>query len=303
MKLFAITTVLLSLLPLTANAFLTYEEMQNKMLGLANKYSERVTFFELTKSEDGTAVNGLYIKGENQKESIKQVVVGTHHGDEWGAAAVVLSFAEDIAQTPLIDRDVYVIPVLIPDAYRADSRYYRGVNPNRDYPGPCGSHDGNDKLKPFSLKATYALSELIRINNVVAAITVHNPWGTVHYPWNDQRNTYTNDHVSFVKTYEDAYSGTDYKHGTVADLFYTMKGGFEDFVYWEYGVWGYLVEVGGGKKPSESILMKETSIQLRAFRKILLNGPTIRSDQHSHPGCEQNNPLAALLYPYFEAQE
>jgi carboxypeptidase T len=260
-----------------------YEVVQQRMQQMVQRNPNRVSKFQLAVSEDGSSVEGLKILGRG--EALNQLVVATHHGDEWGAPEIALAFAQDLIANPLVDRTVYVIPVMMPDSYNARTRDYKGVNPNRDYPGPCGSHDGDIRLKPFTLRATKALADFVREKNIITTIEVHNPWGTVHYPWSDHENSYTHDHNTFVSLLETAYRGSSYTHSTVPDKFYTMRGAFTDYLFWQYGIWAYLVEVGPNKNPDERTLGLEIAVHMPAFRSLLLNSPVLRSPNNSHPGC------------------
>lgn len=258
-----------------------YSRVLEYMERVSSEYANTSTF-ELAKSLlKDTPIIGVEIKGQsiNDRSNSVHLIVGTHHGNEWGSAEVTMRAVEDFAKTPLIGKDLIIIPVLMPDSFKRRSRNYAGVNPNRDYPGPCGSHDGNGKA-PFQLNATQALSDLIRDRNIISAITVHNPWETVHYPWSVERNSKTDEHEFFKYLLEESYKDTPYRIGTVADMFYTMKGAFSDYVFWEFGVWGVLVEIGGGKRPSMSTVQKKTKLHLEAFRKFLNIAPDSRSNKN-----------------------
>ncbi len=244
--------------------------------------NDNTSTFTLTHSLlKNTPIMGVEIIGPKVpgQENITHLIVGTHHGDEWGAAEVTLRTTDYFARNPIKGINLIIIPVLMPDSFKRRRRQYAGVNPNRDYPGPCGSHDGNGK-PPFKLNGTQALSDLIRDKHVIAAITVHNPWETVHYPWNVKKESKTRDHEVFKFLLEESYKNTPYSIGTVADMFYTMKGAFSDYVFWEFGVWGILVEIGGGKRPSLNKIQKKTETHLKAFKKFLTLAPRVRSQNN-----------------------
>jgi carboxypeptidase T len=266
-----------------AQAGTPYEAIQSRIDALAAAHPDRLTGFTLATTESGIPVQGLEIRGDGS--GIPQLVIATHHGDEWGAPQIALAFAAELAERPLPNRTVYLVPVMMPDSYNAKSRNYLGVNPNRDYPGPCGSHDGQPGLEPFTIKATRALSDFMQEKGIVSAIEVHNPWGTVHYPWSDQEHLYTEEHAEFVRVLASAYEGTTYEHSTVPDKFYTMQGAFTDYAFWEFGIWAYLVEVGPSKLPTPAQLAEQIAIHNRAFREVLLLAPTERSRANGHPGC------------------
>ena len=285
MKLIGLFAFLFLCIPSTALSFESYSDFQSRMqiLAASNGFVER---FELVTTETGNSVTGLIVRGfDGNEEKINQLVVGTHHGDEYGSPIIAMAFAEDIIRDRMVGRDVYIIPILIPEAYQADTRLYRGVNPNRDYPGPCGCHDLSTCNHPFQLKATQALANLIEQNRITAAITVHNPWGTNHYPWSDNRNTYSEEHSIFTSILDQTYRTTKYRHGTVPDMFYEMRGNFIDYAFWQYGVWGFLIEVAGGKKPSPQTIISETAIHVPRFRQLLVMAPSTRSSNNGHPGC------------------
>src|SRR5690606_13246985 len=102
---------------------------------------------------------------------VHNLVVGTHHGNEYGATEVAQAFAEDIALKPIEGQTIYVIPVL--NTWGYDRRYRREQgqrathDPNRDYPGPCGS-DG-----PFNLRSTKALADFLDAVPIVNSAPLH----------------------------------------------------------------------------------------------------------------------------------
>ena len=109
-------------------------------------------------------------------------MVATHHGNEYGSSEVAMAAAKDLAEQPISDQTVYVVPVLNIQGYNSRDRYEttadkRYQDPNRDYPCPCGT-DG-----PFALKSTQALANFIDHEGIVTSATLHTFYPAVVYPW------------------------------------------------------------------------------------------------------------------------
>ena len=108
--------------------------------------------------------------------------MGTHHGNEYGSSEVAMAFAASMADKPIADQTVYVIPVLNISGYNAKQREEKDArgsyrDPNRDYPGPCGTSG------PHRLKSTSSLAKFIDQENIISTATLHTYYPAVVYPW------------------------------------------------------------------------------------------------------------------------
>ena len=133
------------------------------------------------------------------------------------------------------------VPVLNISGYNANSREEHGIDPNRQYPGPCVPNNTT------SLKSIQLVQALAGARNYAASLTVHGYAAALTYPWGvDSSNTHTLDDNAFERATAKAASLNGYQHGTSTDIVYPCDGAFEDYVYWKHGIWSLLLELKDG---------------------------------------------------------
>jgi hypothetical protein len=212
-------------------------------------------------------------------------VVGAHHGNETLSVTLALRFANDLLaqlqdvnaphHASLAPHIYYVFPVLNISGYNANRReesYRNGgtLDSNRDYPDPCGSDT------PFQLKSTKLISEFIDSENIIGAVTIHGYYGSFTYPWGTfTTQSHTLDHDLFRSYGLNAVVANNYTTGTHGDVIYPTVGAFEDWAYYQHGVWVMLVEMDRNAN-----IGRDSESLLRYFSTV----PTARSLQHEHTG-------------------
>jgi carboxypeptidase T len=172
------------------SADLTYDDAKADLKALNAKYPGTTQLITVGASDSGDTILGLRIGTPGAlagtEAANNNLVVATHHGNEYGATEVAKSFAESIAETPIAGQIDFVVPVLNITGYNAKNREETlngtTVDPNRDYPGPCVTNT------PFSLKSTAALAQFIDQNDIVASATLHTFYPAVVYPWGVSSN-------------------------------------------------------------------------------------------------------------------
>src|ERR1019366_7716064 len=92
-----------------------YEKVVEILKGVAARNPENSRLFILGYSHSGQKIDGLEI-GHGL---VHHLIVGAHHGNEYGSAAVAAEFAVKLAQGPIPEQTVYVIPVLNIAGYNA----------------------------------------------------------------------------------------------------------------------------------------------------------------------------------------
>lgn len=205
------------------------------------------------------------------------VIVGTHHGNEHGSTEVAMALAQSLSENPIRNRQIFLIPVLNISGYESILRLEHGTDPNRTYPGPCGS-----TAAPFSLESTKALAKFLHKKNIVSAITLHNSGNSVTYPWANVKNTPTVFQSEFERLANVATSINGFKSGTSADVVYETLGNFEDYAFWQFGIWSFLFEMGTSNWEKEIPEMIARSVP--AVRALLDAAPRERADQHAWTG-------------------
>ncbi len=256
-----------------------YKDVADFIHQLAQRNPQTTELFTLGYSDAGVPIEGVKIGNG----AVHNLVVGTHHGNEYGSTEVALNFAESVAQAPIAGQTMYVIPVLNIDGYNVRQRWERingeTIDPNRDYPGPCGTEG------PFNSRSTKALADFIERENIVASATLHTHWPAAVFPWglstNDTETPYTPIFMNMVQV---ATSASHYQTGNSTEVIYPADGTFEDYAYWKHGVWSILFELGHTHSPSLSDLNQLVRENIPGLRKMFEVAPTARAEKHEFEG-------------------
>lgn len=247
---------------------------------LAQEHPGTVSLISLGLSDSKQEIVGIKVGNG----PLRSLVVGTHHGNEYGSTEVALAFAESVAKEPLDSQTVFVVPVLNIAGYDVrtrNERDARGVSrdPNRDYPGPCGTEG------PFTLKSTKALADFIAREKIVNSATLHTAYPTVVYPWgiasHDLDTGYTN---TFRQLAVWATEDSHYQIGNSTEVMYPADGAFEDYAFWKHGIWSMLFELGYSHSPSERDIETMNRINVPGLRSMLANAPVMPAPAHDFMG-------------------
>jgi hypothetical protein len=235
--------------------------------------------FDLGMSDAGQMITGIKI-GDGP---IADLIVATHHGNEYGSTAVALGAAEEFAKNPINGHTVYIIPVLNISGFNAKDRYettpYGTIDDNRDYPGPCATSG------PFHSKATKALADFIDAKNIVSSATLHTYWPAVLYPWGFSTNqTSTQYDSTFINLSKAATVESRYEVGNSKELLYAADGAFEDYAFWKHGIWSLLFEMGNSHTPSDTDMKQMISENVPGLRRFIEMAPKTRADNHAFTG-------------------
>ncbi len=267
-----------------------YADVKNFMHDLVRSHPGTVRSVTVGESDSGEVIEGVAI-GDGP---VHNLVVATHHGNEYGSTEVGIAVAASLADKPIADQTVYVVPVLNIAGYNVKNREEKDKNgnyndPNRDYPGPCGTEG------PHHLKSTSALAKFIDRENIVTSATLHTYHPAVVYPWgfaaSDLKTPYEDLYQSMVKT---AAELSHYKTGNSTKVIYAAKGTYEDYAFWRSGVWSILFELGTSHYPSQKDIDKMISLNVPGIRKMLEQAPKARAENHEFTAnCLKRNMLAA----------
>lgn len=214
---------------------------------------------------------------------VHQLLVSTHHGNEYGSAEVAMAFIDDLTNKPLNDITMHIIPVLntagFDDRLRQEKASGKYHDPNRDYPGPCGTEG------PYNLKSTKALADFVEQNNIVTSATLHTYFPAVVYPWGfSTRDTSTPYDSLFKELGALATQWSGYTVGNSTEVIYPADGTYEDWAYWKHGIWALLFELGYSHSPSESDVSEMIKVNVPGLRSFFENAPKARATDHDFKG-------------------
>lgn len=271
------------LFPLTtfAETNRNYAGVKTFLAQLASKYPTAALPFVLGDSDSGEKIQGLKIGNG----PVRTLVVGTHHGNEYGSTEVALAFAQSVAANPISGQTTFVIPVLNIGGYNKRDRYEgastgRRMDPNRDYPGPCGTEG------PFSLKSTRALADFVAKEKIVSSATLHTHYPAVVFPWGISSHDLATPYGDiFQQLVEAATLESRYQIGNSTEVMYPADGTFEDYAYWKHGIWSILFELGFSHSPSEQEIQNMINVNVPGIRRMLVKAPTTLAQNHAFTGA------------------
>lgn len=261
-----------------------YNKVVADLQTIAQANSQNAQVFDLGMSNAGQMIVGIKIGSG----SIADLVVGTHHGNEYGSTAVAMGAAAAFAKDPIPGHTVYVIPVLNISGYNVREREEtigRGtIDPNRDYPGPCVT------TTPHRSKATKLLADFVAQKNIITSATLHTFSPAVLYPFGfSTSDTETKDDSEFIGLSKAATVASRYDYGNSKEMLYAADGAFEDYAYWKHGIWSLLFEMGSSHSPSQGQMQKLIADNVPGLRKFFEMAPKERSAHHAFTGrCDHN---------------
>ncbi|NDF15094.1 carboxypeptidase [bacterium] len=261
-----------------------YSEVKSYLATLAQAFPRNARVFDLGVSDSGEMIQGLQV-GSGLTHNL---VVATHHGNEYGSTEVALGFARSIAERPIRDQTIFLIPVLNISGYDAKSRREKArgtsFDPNRNYPGPCGTEG------PFTLKSTAALAKFIADRNIIASATLHTYSPAVVYPWGLSSHDLKTGYESlFQGLVAEATRESHYATGNSTELIYPADGTYEDYAFQELGIWSILFEIGYSHSPDPSAVQRAVEVNVPGIRRMFESAPSRRAENHRFRGkCDHS---------------
>ena len=256
-----------------------YSDVQKFIRAVVKQYPKNASLITLGISDSGKPIEGLKIGNG----PVHNLVVSTHHGNEYGSTEVAKGFAASIAANPIVGQTVFVIPVLNITGYNAKNREeVAGVDshdPNRDYPGPCGTSG------PHKLKDTALLAKFIDQQGVIASATLHTYYPAVMYPWGISTHDLSTPYDDQFKTLVEAATvESKYQTGNSTAVLYPADGTFEDYAFWKHGIWSLLFELGNSHNPSPADVKEMVNVNVPGLRRMLEQAPRLRAEKHDFTG-------------------
>ncbi|MBS1960369.1 MAG: carboxypeptidase [Bdellovibrionales bacterium] len=267
-------------------AMRNYKGVVEYLDNIVKTYGQNAQEFVLGDSDSGQKIIGVKVGNG----PVNNLVVATHHGNEYGSTEVALRFAYTVAVKPIAGQTIWVVPVLNIGGYNAGRREEmsstrgKSYDPNRNYPSPCGTEG------PFTLKSTAALARFIVEKNIVASATLHTFYPAVTYPWGLSTKDLTTGYESIFKgLVQTAAADSHYKTGNTTDLIYAANGSFEDYAFMQQGIWSLLFELGSTHNPSPKQVEDMIAVNVPGLRRMMESAPAQRADKHSFTGtCDRS---------------
>lgn len=275
-----ISMFLLSAGPQVSN----YDKVISTIQQIAQQNPATAKIITIGVNDQGVPIQALQIGNGD----VNTLIVGTHHGNEYGSTAVALGVADSLAKKPVQGQTVYVIPVLNISGYNRYSRYESGISgsqdANRDYTGPCKSGSS------FKLKSTKSLADFLEAKNIQISATLHTYFPAVVYPWGiSTRDTSTPYDAQYMQLVRDATLESGYQTGNSTEVVYAADGTFEDYAYWKHGIWSLLFELGFSHNPDSTAIKNMVEANVPGLRRYLENAPKQRVAVHDFTGkCDRN---------------
>jgi len=257
-----------------------YEKIRSLMNDLAAQKPDLARVVTIGESDSGRAIEGIAIG----TGPVKNLVVATHHGNEYGSTEVAKAFASSLMEQPILGQTLYIVPVLNISGYNQGRRYETGkdgssYDANRDYPGPCGSEG------PFNLKSTAALARFVEQEGIVGSATLHTYSPAVVYPWGFSTRDLSTPYDDLYKMLVQAATvESKYETGNSTEVIYAADGTYEDYVFWKHGVWSILFELGYSHSPNPNAVAEMIRLNVPGLRRMFEQTPRERAERHDFTG-------------------
>lgn len=289
----------------------TSQEVEAELRDLAAKFPSIVHLESIGKSVEGRDIWAVKISDNptiRETEEPTMLYNSMHHAREVMTTEVAMDTAEFLTerygQDPQVtnwvdNNEIWIVPMLNVDGnnkvwtansmWRKNTRGGYGVDLNRNYPykwNTCGGSSGSTWSQtyrgpsPASEPETRALMNLVERVRPVFNISYHSYSEMVLYPYGCQgEHTATREIVEGIgikmaEALPSDRSSGHYTPGTPWEILYSVDGGDVDWMYGEYGVIPYVIELNStseGFQPSYSRWRDVTVEKMRSAWSMLLD--------------------------------
>ncbi|HAZ12233.1 MAG: hypothetical protein A2X86_03260 [Bdellovibrionales bacterium GWA2_49_15] len=290
----------------------TPDEMTAFLREVNQRFPEITKLESLGKTVEGRDIWAIKISDNasvNEPEESKIFFNGMHHAREVMTPEIMidviqkltLGYGSDNTITAWVENnEIWVVPMVNPDGnnrvwtsnamWRKNVAYSQGVDVNRNYPykwGSCNGSSGSTWSDTYrgpsagSELETKAIMGLVSRTRPVFSISYHSYSELVIYPYGcDGVRSETRAVVEPIGTEIGRLLG--YSPGTAWELLYSVDGGDIDWLYGEFQVLPYVIEVNGsseGFQPNYAKWRDKTVEKNRAGWRYLLerlSGPGLK---------------------------
>ncbi|MEK6625601.1 MAG: M14 family zinc carboxypeptidase, partial [Bdellovibrionota bacterium] len=294
----------------------TPDEIATFLREVSQRYPEITKLESIGKSIEGRDIWALKISDNanvNEPEESKIFFNGMHHAREVMTPEVMIDLISTLTQGYNSDNtitnwvennEIWVVPMLNVDGnnrvwtsnamWRKNVAYGHGVDINRNYPfkwGTCNGSSGSTWSDTYrgpsagSEMESKALMGLVSRTRPVFSISYHSYSELVIYPYGcDGARAETRSVVEPIGTEIGRLLG--YSPGTAWELLYSVDGGDIDWLYGQFQVIPYVIEVNSsseGFQPNYAKWRDKTVAKNRAGWRYLLerlSGPGLKGQVH-----------------------
>ena len=279
-------------------------EIEEFLINLNNSYPEITKLVSIGQSVEGRDIWAIKISDNPNIDETEEPSIlfnSMHHAREVMTPEVAIDIAEYLASRYQEDdqvknwvnsNEIWVLPMLNVDGnnkvwngstmWRKNVAGGHGVDINRNYPykwSSCNGSSGSTWSQTYrgpeagSEPETQALMGLISSTRPVFSISYHSYSELVLYPFGCRgEKTVTHDLIASIgKKLGDIL---DYTHGTPWEILYSVDGGDIDWMYAEYQVIPYVLELNSSKEgfqPSYAKWRDKTVLKNRPAWQYLLD--------------------------------
>lgn len=292
------------------------EEIELILKDYNNRFPDLTQLKVVGKSLQGRSIWAIKISNPaNIQQSGKPTILfnGMHHAREVMGPEIALDIIEtlltnyekDSKITHWVDsNEIWVLPMFNVDGnnivwtddnmWRKNARDNHGVDINRNYPyawGSCNGSSGNKSAQDYrgasagSEPETQVMMNLVKEIRPVFDISYHSYSELVIYPLGCKGQRTQNADV-VEKIGKEIGTKLGYTAGTAWETLYSVDGGDIDWMYAEYQVIPYVIEVNSsrdGFQPDFSKRAPTVELNRKAWQLLLdrLDGPGIRGNVSS----------------------
>jgi len=290
------------------------QEIEQILNDYHNRYPELSELKVVGKSLQGRSIWAIKISSGNGEKKPAILFNGMHHAREVMGPEVALdiietllsNYGKDSKITHWVDaNEIWVLPMFNVDGnnivwtndsmWRKNARGNYGVDINRNYPYAWGSCNGSSNYKsaqdyrgpsPASEPETQVMMNLVKEIRPVFDISYHSYSELVIYPLGCNGQRAKNADV-MEPIGKEMGKRIGYTPGTAWETLYSVDGGDIDWMYAEYQVLPYVIEVNSGSdgfQPDYSKREPTVVLNRKAWQFVLdrMDGPGIH-------GAVENN--------------
>jgi len=280
----------------------TFEELEEELQQATLMYPKLAKLTIVGRTFEDRPIYALEVSNsESQEEKVNYLVTGTHHAREWISTEVPLASIADLLQnfgkdeeaTSILNNSKIVfVPMLNVDGAihsRTQSKMWRknrnkggwgtGVDNNRNYAHKWGGKGSSGSGWSQTYRGPEAMSEIE--NQVIrslqeeygftAAISFHSYSELILWPWGYTNKFQSKDHETFSthgKKMGELMGG--YRPIQASGL-YPAAGIFDDYLYNDFGVVAYTIELGRQFVPPESEVPEINENGSKMLRYVFTN--------------------------------